>query len=915
MLQISIKSILLISSAIIAAPAFAQAPAATPTAASTEEIIVTGTRATNRTVASSNVPIDVISSTAITNQGFSETNKVLNQLVPSFNFPQPSVTDGTDVIRPATLRGLGPDQTLVLINGKRRHVSALLNINGSVGRGSAAVDMNLIPTLAIERIEVLRDGAASQYGSDAIAGVINVQLRKASDGGRVTASFGTYVTTLDRVANVTGLVTSAGQPVLDTADTRFFQGVSDGNRTARDGDTYTVAANIGLPVGSGFINVTAEYRDRDATNRAGFDLRPNYNRISTAAPFDARELTFNRLNFRYGEADTKDYNVFINAGLPLGEAFELYAFGNYGRRDGLSAGNYRQQLSANNRNFAVLTPNTAPSAANFVPLTADGFLPEIDTALRDYSVTAGIKGDLAGWRADLSVNRGVNTFDFGVANSLNTSFGTASQNRFDSGGLKFGQWLVNLDLSRDFDVSAFAGPVTLSFGGEYRNENFKIRPGELQSYAAGPLAQSPVTTTAANCVTLQGVFTAANGRCAFPGRVAIPGAQVFPGFPPSAQTNASRNSQAAYLEFDSNVTEKLNITAAGRFEHFSDFGNTVIGKLAARYEFVEGFALRGALSNGFRAPSLHQQYFTTTSTNFTNGVPLEVVTLANRSPAALALGSRPLRAEKSLNMSVGLTMKPLSNFTVTVDYYNIRVKDRIVLTENLGAAGTGSATVLAAVRNLLDTNGFQSIGSARFFINGLNTRTQGIDIIGNYVLNTDDIGKLTFSVGYNLNTTNILERKNELGPLAAVPGVVLFGRLEGLRITDGQPKNKLNLSTDWDFGRFGATLRTTRYGEVISPGNTVPVADPTSLVALGPDDLVLSPKWVTDMEVRFNVIENLQLAVGANNLFDVYPDRLPTGTRPTGGQYPVNFNYFPYSNFSPFGFNGRYLYARASFSW
>jgi iron complex outermembrane receptor protein len=301
------RSILLagLSAIAISAPAGAQqTPAPSQSVANQAEpdpaatIIVTGTRRTDRTVEDSPVPIDVIGGEALIQTGLTETNKILNQLVPSFNFPQPSISDGTDVLRPATLRGLSPDQTLVLVNGKRRHVSALLNINGTIGRGSAAVDMNLIPTLAIERIEVLRDGASSQYGSDAIAGVINVQLKKNNHGGRVTASYGKYYTTLPDTFDLDSLQTnSAGQPILNSADNRYFLGNFDGERKVRDGALTTIGANIGLPIGAGYVNLTAEYRDRNPTNRAGPDLRPNYVPANGVPAFDARELTFDRINF------------------------------------------------------------------------------------------------------------------------------------------------------------------------------------------------------------------------------------------------------------------------------------------------------------------------------------------------------------------------------------------------------------------------------------------------------------------------------------------------------------------------------------------------------------------------------------------------------------------------------------------
>jgi len=876
-------------------------------------IIVTGTRRSDRTVADSPVPIDVIGGEALVNTGLTETNKILNQLVPSFNFPQPSIADGTDVLRPATLRGLSPDQTLVLVNGKRRHVSALLNINGTVGRGSAAVDLNLIPTLAIERIEVLRDGASSQYGSDAIAGVINVQLKKASRGGRAVASFGKYFTTLDDVAKFDGLQLDAmGNPIQDPAEARVLLANQSGERKARDGQMVTIAANLGVPVGAGYVNLTAEYRDRNPTNRAGFDLRPNYVR-PTSTTFDPREVTFNRLQFKYGDAKTEDYNFFVNGGIPVG-AFEAYAFGSYGRRDGLSAANYRSAGAAANRDFSVLSPSTAPTAANFVGLTPDGFLPLIDTELRDWSGTAGLRGKVAGWNADLSAGYGHNQFDYTIRDSLNTSFGPDAKDTVDAGGLEFGQFLLNLDLVREFGVG-LASPLSLALGAEYRHENFQIRPGELQSYAAGPFFRAPIpNTTAANCAAQGGVFPAAmpaTGTCTFPGRAAPDRTQGFPGFPPASKTDESRSSYAGYVELDAEVFENFTATVAGRFEQFSDFGNTINGKVAARYEFTEGYAIRGSISNGFRAPSLHQQFFSTTSTNFLAGVPVESSTFPVSDPVARALGAKDLDPEKSVNLSVGATANFFRGFNLTVDFYKIRINDRIVLTENLGGSGTGTAAQRAAVKAVLDANGFPNIGAARFFINGLDTTTRGLDVIGTYRFAAGGLGRWNLTAALNLNETKINKRLDALGPLAEIPDLVLFGRQEGIRLTEGQPKNKIVLSADGDIGDFGVTARTTRYGKVVAVEATAPLApNATSLTALSPDDQVLSAKWITDLELRYTVMKRVDLAIGANNLFDVYPDRRPFGVRPDGALYPQNFQYIPYSSGSPFGFNGRFLYAR-----
>jgi iron complex outermembrane receptor protein len=876
-------------------------------------IVVTGTRRTDRTVADSPVPVDVIGADAITNTGQTETNRILNSLVPSFNFPQPSIADGSDALRPATLRGLSPDQTLVLVNGKRRHVSSLLNINGTVGRGSAAVDLNLIPGLAISRIEVLRDGASSQYGSDAIAGVINIQLKNSSHGGRASATYGKYITTIDNVADVTGLqLNGAGQPQLDPADNRYLLANYDGDRKAHDGTQVTAGVNFGLPLGPhGFLNATAEYRYREQTNRAGYDLRPNYNRPTAA--FDPREATFNRLEFRFGDPKTRDYNFFVNSGFEFGGGWELYAFGSYGHRFSDSAANYRQQNNAANRDFGAIAPNVTPNAGNFVPLTQNGFLPLIDTTLKDYSGTVGVRGDLGGWKTDLSIGRGHNSFDYQVNNTLNTSFGTASQTSFDAGGLRYGQTVANLDVAREYQVG-FAKPLSVAFGGEYREEDFKIRPGEFQSYAIGPLFRPSFTTTAANCAAQQGVFNAGTNVCSFPGRGAGAGAQGFPGIPANAATDVNRHSYAAYAELDTDPVKGVTTTIAGRYEHFSDFGDTWNGKFAARWEIVSGFALRGSVSNGFRAPSLQQQFFTTTSTNFIAGVPVDISTVAVNSPVALALGSKPLKPEKSVNLSLGATANPLRGLTLTADFYSIKIKDRIVLTENLGAAGSGTAAQNAAVKVVLDANGFNSVGAARFFINGLDTTTRGVDIVAAYNFRAGNMGRWTLTAAYNYNKTKINRRLNALGPLATIPGLVLFGRVEGIRFTDGQPRDKIVFSADGTVGDFGLTARTTRYGKVISPGAAAPISDPTSLTAYGPDDIFLGSKWITDLEVRWKAGDRAEFAIGANNLFDVYPDRSPFGPRPAsiGGVYPANQEYIPYSIFSPFGFGGRFLYGRMS---
>jgi iron complex outermembrane receptor protein len=925
------KAMLLTSVAILSSPALAQqnqavaqetAAQAASESPDEQTVIVTGTRRVDRTVADSPVPIDVIGAEAINRTGQTETNRILNQLVPSFNFPQPSIADGSDALRPATLRGLSPDQTLVLINGKRRHVSALLNINGTVGRGSAAVDLNLVPGLAINRVEVLRDGAAAQYGSDAIAGVINIQLKSAARGGRASFTYGQYHTKLDGVDRVTGLVlTPTGQPQFDPADGRYLLAETSGERKVSDGTQATIGINFGVPIAqAGFVNLTAEFRQRDDTNRAGYDLRPNFNRPTSA--FDPREVSFNRLQFRFGDPESRDYNLFLNAGLDITPDWEAYAFGSYGQRKAESAANWRQQSAAANRDYSAIAPNVAPNAANFVPLTDIGFLPLIQTDLDDYAATVGVRGAIGGWRADFSGGRGHNSFDYRVEDTLNTSFGPDSQSSFDAGGLRYGQWLFNADFSREFAVG-LAKPLSVAIGAEHRRERFKIRPGEFQSYAIGPLFRPTVTTSAADCAAQQGVFapSAANpavGACSFPGRAAPVGAQGFPGIPENSATDEKRHSWSAYAELDTDIAPGLTTTLAGRFERYSDFGSTWNGKFAARWEPVQGYAIRGSVSNGFRAPSLHQQFFTTTSTNFINGLPVEIATLATDAPAARALGAQDLKPEKSINISFGATANPLRGLTLTADLYQIGIDDRIVLTETLGNGGTGNtAPVQAAVTALLAAQGFPQVAAARFFINGLDTTTRGVDVVAAYNLRGGDLGNWTLTAAYNYNKTKIDKRLDTSGPLSEIPGLVLFGRVEGLRFTQGQPRDKIVLSADGELGHLGLTARTTRYGKVVSPGAAAPLAEPTSLTAYGPDDIFLGRKWITDLEVRYNPGgSKVEFALGANNVFDVYPDRSPFGARPAsvGGFYPANQIYIPYSIFSPFGFNGRFLYGRAAVS-
>ncbi len=820
-----------------------------------EQIVVIGTRRTDRSIEDSPVPIDVIGGEALTNSGYTEVNKVLNQLVPSFNFPQPSITDGTDALRPATLRGLAPDQTLVLVNGKRRHTSALLNLNGSVGRGSAAVDLNTIPPLAIERIEVLRDGASSQYGSDAIAGVINVQLRRA-EGGRAQVTYGQYRTEMDSVLQQGGPVLNTnGQPVPDpfAGANNVYQLTDTGEeRSRRDGGTLTLAANIGLPVGpDGYLNLTGQFQDRNPTDRSAADPRQQFSTI--AGNVDPRELTFDRYNHRYGDAAIEDYALFLNAGYDLSAAAELYTFASFNQRDAESAGFYRRANDSRNRDFSA-------STTQFVPFYSEGFLPLIVSEITDYAFAGGVRGELGGFNYDLSGVHGQNAFHFFVENSFNTSFGDASLRRFDAGELIFEQTTFNLDLQRTFDLGLGDG-LSVALGAEYRDEGFQIEAGEPQSYLSGPFAAAPLNAPS--------------------------GAQVFPGFRPANEVDASRDAKAIYAELESTFFDMLTVQLAGRYENFSDFGDTLNGKVAARIEPVDGIALRGSASTGFKAPSLHQQFYATTSTNNVNGTLVEIGTFPVSSPVAVALGSRPLEPEESTNLSAGVTFSMVPGLNITADYYRIDIDDRIVITENLQGAD---------VVSLLRGAGFNNVTSARFFINGIDTRTKGFEIVGTYRMPDLGVGDFSLTAGYSDNETEI----RDAAVLPSLPGLSLFGRQESLRLTRGQPRTKLNLGLDWDYGILGLTARANRFGEVLIPGS------------VEANDQTLSSQWVADVELRARPIQQLELAIGANNVFDSYPDRVFFGQPggPNTPNYGLTGYFLPYSSFSPSGFNGRFLYAR-----
>ena len=837
-----------------------------------EAFVSTGTRFSNRTVTESPVPIDIVTSNDINQGGYTETSQAIQALVPSFNFPRPSLTDGTDHIRPATLRGLAPDQTLVLINGKRRHTSSLVNLNGSIGRGSVSTDFNAIPTSIIGSIEVLRDGASAQYGSDAIAGVINVILRK---------------------------------------DIGWGSTVSYGATQRGDGRDLKIDAFAGTKLGEkGSLFLTSYIRNHSPTNRIQPDTRQQYfgTNATTGAKtaisgnygsgtglsaangtLDPREATVNRLNHRFGDPRSKDQGVWFNGELPLANGTELYFFGGGSIKHSEGAGFFRR--SGDDRTVRAIWPN--------------GFLPVIQAKVSDYSLGAGLKGRAGGWAWDLSTVYGSNVLNYVTAESENATLGASSRTSFNDGKLTFNQWTTNFELTNEFNAG-LKSPLKVALGTELRWEQYEVGAGEPDSYRDGGVR-------------------IIDGPSA--GTLAAVGAQVFGGFKPADAGSHSRDAKSAYVDFEQNLTEQWLVSAAGRFESYSDFGNNSTGKLASRFAFTKEFSVRGSVSTGFRAPHLAQQWFSSTATNNIGGVLLEVSTFPVSLPIAKALGASDLKPEKSTNESFGFTTEPLPNFSASVDFYRVNIKDRIVLSSNY----TG-----AAVTNFLTSQGLPAVGGGRYFTNAVNTKTEGADVTLRYKLNLKEAGKLTLTGSANFGSTKVTKFKPTPPQLAAL-GITtpLFDLTEKIRMEKGQPKNVLNFIANYEIKKFSFQLREVRYGEVsaVALGNNgginqanqdallggykVQLVDPVPGSAAGNKQVIqtFDAKWITDLDVTYRITKQFTLSAGVNNLFNIYPSenirsKVVNGTAFTGSD---NVGIFPYSGISPFGFNGAFYYTKVAY--
>lgn len=781
-------------------------------------VIVTGTRADNRTESSSLTPIDVVSAKVLQQTGTNDLPTALARVIPSLNFPRPSAADTADTQRPAQLRGLSPDQVLVLVDGKRWHPGAILLNNGVIGRGSQSVDLNTIPVSAIDHIEVLRDGASAQYGSDAIAGVINVILKKGAKGGDVEITGGQY---------------SAG-------DGRQWQG----------------SADVGIPLGNdkGWLRLAVQDGNEDYTNRAGPDNRAGYTGLG--------------VNYRQGDPAVHDTNVLLNTQYDVTPDLQFYAFGHVGRRQSTSPAFFRYGTNAP-------TPNNALIGEVY----PDGFLPLEHADSNDQSLVAGLRGTVGGWRWDFSGNYGRNRVSYETRHSLNYAylhdFGS-TPTTFHDGLLHAAQEAVDLDVAKDVTTGWLPNAVTVAFGAEYLRQSYGIDAGELPSWYVGTSGTSG-------------------------------GAQGFAGWQPSNAVDASRHDVAEYIDLETNLTDRLGVSAAARHEHYNDFGNTTSGALAGRFDFTDSFALRASASTGFRAPSLGQEYFSQTSSLFfaegnSAGLPSGIYNaglVPVGSPIARLLGSQALKPEKSANYTLGAVWNPGDALTLSLDVYQINIHDRIALSGAISTTAPAVLSYLAA--NGIGTLNYSSID---YFTNAADTRTRGVDFVGTYRADLGNAGTLvtTLSANYNQNTVTQVKPNPAVLDNLGVNFVRLSRQDIKGYLANSSPRSKLILNEQYNLGHWGLTGTLTRYGRYTNYVSSLASYN----VAKGVVDQTYSPKWVFDLAANYN-IDAWTFTLGADDALDVYPDR----------NIPNNNNHgtLPYSTFSPFGYNGAYVYGKVRYSW
>jgi len=769
---------------------------------------VVGSRRQDRTAVESVVPVDIIEvSRLMSTLGQPDVNQMLQYVAPSFNSNKQSGADGADHIDPATLRGLGPDQTLVLINGKRRHQSSLINLFGSRGRGNTGTDLNAIPISAIDHIEILRDGAAAQYGSDAIAGVINIVLKSS------TNEFSGECTTGVRNS------TPPGKYDVLKEDKKY------------DGMLSQLSGNYGTKIGEkGFVNMTLDYSKLDHTFRRA----------------DPTKYENGVYRNKFGDAASENFATYFNSSFSTGENTEIYMFGGYNYR---FTDAFAFSRDANeNRNVLDIYPN--------------GFDPQIQSIITDKSLSVGMKTLIRGWKVDFNNTFGANNFHYTVDNTLNSSLLAKSPTRFDAGGFSLAQNTTVLDISRLFP--GVAEGLNVAFGAEHRIETYQIVAGEEASYKTYG----------------HQVFSIDGDTIFRPG-----GSQGFPGFQPANELKESRSNFGSYVDLEMDVTKKFVISAAARLEHYSDFGNTINGKLASRYKISDNFSLRGSLSSGFRAPSLAQLFFNSTFTDIVAGQAIDKIIAKNNSPITRELGIPALKQEVSTNAGLGFTAKA-NALTLTVDAYYVQIKGRIVLT---GAFTSDDPIIGNELKKL-------NIGAAQFFTNAVNTTTKGVDAILTYSTSFSGQQTLRFSLASNMNNM-VIDKIYTNQKLQGKEGTY-FGLREQYFLLASAPKSKFNFDIDYSKENFFTNLRLTRFGMVKLinwSDNGDNIADPGEVDKY-------NPKITVDLSVGYN-LKNFTFTLGGLNILNTYPGKHDPGLTESGGIWDC----------VQMGFSGAFYFAKLGF--
>ncbi|OON61148.1 TonB-dependent receptor [Massilia sp. KIM] len=768
-------------------PASVHAQSAAPAASDINTVNVVGSRRVgNASSTDTPVPVDFIPMTKAAEQGGQfDLAQALTNISPSFNSTRQTGADGADLIDSAALRGLGSDQTLVLVNGKRRHTVALVNLFGARNRGNTGTDMNAIPLLAIRNVQVLRDGAAAQYGSDAIAGVINIELKK-NLGCESVLGYGQY--------------------------------------TAGDGENWLASAYCGVAVAGGVLGITGEYYDRGRSNRS----EPGNPRI-------------------IGDTKAENQTIYLNGEFPTGPG-KFYFTAGAQKRDASSAAFARGGVGSDDipsRNSEAMYPN--------------GFVPFIDGEVDDRWGTVGYRWQVGEWNADLSQTYGYNRLMYNINNTLNASIANldlinggkgVSASAFDAGGFSFRQATTNLDFSRFY--SGVAQGMNVAFGLEHRRENYKIFAGEPGSY-----------------IDADGVGFGGNA-----------GSQGFPGFQPGDATDSDRHSSAAYIDIETDLTDRFKVQTALRHERYSDFGSTTTGKIAGAYRVNPSVLLRASASTGFRAPSLQQVYFSSTFTDFVSGQPLDVVLAPNGGRVANAAGIPQLKDEESKSFTAGVTWSPTQSTSVTADLYRIDIDDRIVLS---GRFDADNYPALGATLQQL------GVGQAQFFVNSVDTKTQGLDLTVSNRANLG-AGRLNTFLAVNFSKTEV-QRVKAPAALAGFEDVLLSER-ERLFIEEGAPRRKATLGFDYSLAKFETSLRIIHFGpQTLGTFSGPPVPNQR-----------YEAKTSADLSFTWAFTEKTKLTVGGTNIFDV---------KPTTQDPNETDNGFKYESVQ-FGLNGAAVFARLS---